>query len=62
MKRFYKEGFITTLIGILIIAFAGLMIYQGKSSAGEMGGWLTTGILFLRSKDSLIGLPKKDSE
>ena len=60
MNRVYKEGLITTLLGVLIIGFAGLMIYQGKSSASEMGGWLTTGLLFLRSKDSLIGIPKND--
>ena len=61
MNRIYKEGLVTTLLGILIIGFAGLMIYQGKSSASEMSGWLTTGMLFLRSKDSLLGiLPKND--
>lgn len=60
MKRVYKEGLITTLLGVFIIVFAGLMIYQGKSTASEMSGWLATGLLFLRSKDSLIGIPKND--
>ncbi|WP_333809135.1 hypothetical protein [Flavobacterium sp.] len=60
MKRVYKEGLITTLLGVFIIVFAGLMIYQGKSTVSEMSGWLATGLLFLRSKDSLIGIPKND--
>lgn len=60
MERVYKQGLITTILGLGIIIFSGIMIYQGKSTASEMGGWLTTGLLFLRSKDSLIGLPKSD--
>lgn len=60
MDRLYKQGLVTTILGVIIIVFAGLMIYQGKSTASEMGGWLTTGLLFLRSKDSLIGIPKND--
>lgn len=60
MERIFKKGLITTIIGLMIIIFSGVIIYQGKSSAGEMMGWLTTGLLFLRSKDSLIGIPKSD--
>lgn len=62
MNRIYKEGLVTTLLGVFIIGFAGLMIYQGKSSASEMSGWISTGLLFLRSKDSLIGIPPKNDE
>ena len=58
MGRFYKEGLITTLIGLGVLTFTGIMLYSGKSSAGEMSGWLALGIMFLRSKDSLIGLSK----
>ena len=36
------------------------MIYKEKQSAEELSGWLAVGLLFLRSKDSLIALPKKD--
>lgn len=62
MNRLYRKGLITSLLGVSIIIFAGLMIYQGKSSTTEMSGWLATGLLFLRSKDSLIGLPPKNDE
>lgn len=60
MNRIYKEGLVTTLLGVFIIGFAGLIIYQGKSTPSEMSGWITTGLLFLRSKDSLIGLSSKN--
>lgn len=60
MKRLYKEGLITTILGLGVIVFTGLMIYTGKSSAGELSGWLALGIMFLRSKDSLIGIESKD--
>ena len=58
MKRLYKEGLITTLIGLSILGFCGIIIYQGKQSPESMSGWLATGMLFLRSKDSLVGLGK----
>lgn len=60
MKRLYKEGLITTILGFGIIVFTGLMIYKGKASASDLSGWLALGIMFLRSKDSLIGLGSKD--
>jgi len=62
MERFLNKGLVTTILGLGIIIFAGLMMYEGKASANEMSGWIATGILFLRSKDSLIGIPKKDNE
>lgn len=60
MKRLYKEGLVTTLIGLSILAFTGLIIYQGKSTASDMSGWITVALMFLRSKDSLIGLAKNE--
>jgi hypothetical protein len=58
MKRLYKEGLITTLIGLSILGFCGIMIYQGKQSPESMAGWVSVGLIFLRSKDSLIALGK----
>lgn len=57
-ERLLSRGLITTILGLGIIVFCGIMMYQGKQSAEEMSGWLATGMLFLRSKDSLIGLEK----
>lgn len=54
MKRLYKEGLMTTILGISLLIFSGAMIWTGKASAESMSGWIATGLLFLRSKDSLI--------
>ena len=43
-----------------IIIFSGAMLWTGKASAESLSGWLALGIMFLRSKDSLIGLGSKD--
>lgn len=61
MKRLYKEGFITTALGLIILVFAGVLMYQQKFSATDLSGWIMVGVMFLRSKDSLIGLPKKNN-
>ena len=58
MKNRLFQNYVTTILGFLIIAFCGVMLYQEKSTAEQLSGWLTTGLLFLRSKDSLISLPK----
>lgn len=57
MKRLFESGLISTLIGIGMIIFSGVLMYQQKSNALELTGWLGIGLLFLRAKDSLIGLP-----
>ena len=60
MKERLFSNYITTILGILIIAFCGVMIFTEKATTGDMSGWLATGLLFLRSKDSLIALPKEE--
>lgn len=60
MKRLYKEGLITTILGLGILIFSGAMIWTGKETAEGISGWITLGLMFLRSKDSLIGLSKKE--
>jgi uncharacterized membrane protein len=57
MKNRLFENWVTTLMGVLILVFCGLVIYTEKQTAADMAGWLTVGLLFLRSKDSLIALP-----
>ena len=60
MKKRIIGNWITTLLGLFILGFCLLMIYKGKQNAEQLSGWLAVGILFLRSKDSLIGLPPKN--
>ena len=59
MKNRLFENYVTTILGVLILIFCGVMLYTEKQTASEMAGWLTVGLLFLRSKDSLIALPKE---
>jgi hypothetical protein len=56
--RLFKN-YVTTALGATILVFCGVMAYMGKASVEDMAGWMATGVLFLRSKDSLIALPKK---
>ena len=58
-KHHNKTLFSQGILGILILIFCGVMLYTEKQTASEMAGWLTVGLLFLRSKDSLIALPKE---
>lgn len=60
MKTRLFSNYVTTILGILIIIFCGTMIFMEKATVEDMAGWLTTGLLFLRSKDSLIALPPKE--
>ena len=53
------RNYVTTIIGVLILGFCGLMMYQSKQTTQELSGWMALGVMFLRSKDSLINLPKK---
>ncbi len=60
MKTRIWNNYVTTLIGLIILVFCGVMMYTEKATVEDMSGWLATGLLFLRSKDSLIALPKKE--
>ena len=58
MKNRLFSNYVTTILGLLILVFCGTMIFMEKATVEDMSGWMTTGLLFLRSKDSLIALPK----
>jgi hypothetical protein len=60
MKTRIWNNYVTTLIGLIILVFCGVMMYTEKATVEDMSGWLATGLLFLRSKDSLISLPPKE--
>lgn len=59
MKKRLFTNWVTTVIGLLIIIFCGVLMFQEKQTAQELSGWFVTALLFLRSKDSLIHLPKE---
>jgi len=59
MKNRLFSNYVTTILGVLIIIFCGVMLFMEKATPMDMSGWLAVGLLFLRSKDSLIALPKE---
>tara|TARA_R100000988_G_scaffold90879_1_gene54562 strand:- start:828 stop:1007 length:180 start_codon:yes stop_codon:yes gene_type:complete len=59
MKNRILSNYVTTILGVLIIIFCAVMMFLEKASSTELSGWLALGIMFLRSKDSLIALPKE---
>ena len=60
MKSRLFSNYVTTVLGCLVLIFCGVMIYTQKAEVEQMSGWLAVGLLFLRSKDSLIALPPKE--
>ena len=58
MNRLVKN-YVTTILGVLVLVYCGLMMYQEKQSASELSGWFAFGMMLLRSKDSIINLPKE---
>ena len=59
MKRLFKDGIVTTLMGLTILSIA-VSLYISKShTETEAGAVAALGLLLLRSNDSLIGLTKK---
>ena len=58
MKRLFTEGFITTILGIFLIA-GGAFLYLNDGSELAAGSMFASGLIFLRSKDSLIKLGSK---
>lgn len=61
LDRLFKSGFITTLIGTLIIISSVVMFYTHEAKFTEIIGWLGLALAFLRSKDTLIGV-KNDEQ
>jgi uncharacterized membrane protein len=59
MKKRLFANYVTTILGVLILIFCCVMMYMEKQTAQELSGWLAVGLLFLRSKDSLLALPKE---
>lgn len=62
MNRLIKQGLITTILGLLILVFCGVLMYQEKSSASELSGWFGLGLMLLRAKDSLLLGDMKNKE
>jgi UPF0716 family protein affecting phage T7 exclusion len=60
MSRLLNTGLITTLIGIVILFACMYMWMNEKATQTEALSMAGLGLMFLRSKDSLIGLKAKE--
>lgn len=61
-ERIIKNG-ITSLIGLAILGFCGYIVIKAmnngetvQDAATGVSGWITTGLVFLRSKNSILGI------
>lgn len=59
MKRLFKTGIVTTLMGLTILSIAICLYISKEHTETEAGAVAALGLLLLRSNDSLIGLTKK---
>ena len=59
MKRLFKAGIVTTMLGLTILCVAVVLYISKGHTETEAGAVAALGLLLLRSKDSLIGLSKK---
>ena len=59
MKRLFKTGIVTTLMGLTVISIAITLYISKHHNETEAGAVAALGLILLRSNDSLIGLTKK---
>ena len=59
MKRLFKDGIVTTMLGLTILSIAVFLYISKHHTETEAGAVAALGLLLLRSNDSLIGLTKK---
>ena len=59
MKRLFKDGIVTTMLGLTILTIAVSLYISKHHTETEAGAVAALGLLLLRSKDSLIGLNRK---
>ena len=59
MKRLFKDGIVTTMLGLTILSIAVSLYISKHHTETEAGAVAALGLLLLRSNDSLIGLKKK---
>ena len=59
MKRLFKTGIVTTLMGLTVISIAICLYISKHHNETEAGAVAAIGLILLRSRDSLIGLNRK---
>lgn len=56
MKRLFKDGLVTTVLGISLLLIAAYLYMSKDHTSMEAAELGALALIFLRSKDSLIGL------
>ena len=59
MRRLFKDGIVTTLMGLTILTIAVTLYISEFHNETEAGAVAAIGLILLRSRDSLIGLNRK---
>tara|TARA_R110000751_G_scaffold15179_6_gene49021 strand:- start:851 stop:1051 length:201 start_codon:yes stop_codon:yes gene_type:complete len=62
IERLFKTGIVTTIVGLILMGGAVYMYMSQNFSSMEAGELAALGLLFLRTKDSLIGLGKNGKQ
>lgn len=62
MKIRLFDNWKTTILGLVILVYVGVLMYQGKVNLNDLtqsvqgiGGWLISAGLLVRAKDSILG-------
>ena len=55
-NRLFKEGKISTILGLILLIFAGTALWFGKVDYLGFSGMLGTVILLFRIKDTALGV------
>lgn len=56
MDRLFKSGLVTTILGVVILGAVLYMWVTKNATQTEAYAMAALGLMFLRSKDSLIGI------
>lgn len=60
IERLLTKGLVTSILGVCILVFSGVLIYQEKQTASDLSGWFAFSLTLLRAKDSLLfGEPRE---
>lgn len=60
MDRLFVKGLITTILGVAVLVFCAVMLYQEKQSAESLSGWFAFALTLLRANDSILGIKNKE--
>lgn len=60
MDRLFIKGLITTILGVLVLVFCGVLLYQGKQTPESLSGWFAFALILIRANDSILGIKNKE--